>query len=296
MNTSEKQKEVLNLIRSEQLKVCDVLETTLKMKKLHNVCDKMFHGWEWVSNMQECNKGCKIMVGWENNETNVHVLNKTSQSLFCVISSEKPWCIVGDMNVTLHPNKHSYGSSTMTADMMEFQDCLNEIEVEDICKSSLHFTWTKNLHKTKAGIMSGILKKLDRNVMFDIDDSKAPEPDGFTTTFFKKAWDIVGSDVCRAFRTSIKSAATKVHSSWENIKTTHANIGDYKRKRIFEKRTKTKPKMDKTEHGNEKSMSKSQSPSQIEVRQSQSQLREAESEKHNFEGPIMPNPKDVNQG
>ncbi|GJV73948.1 RNA-directed DNA polymerase, eukaryota, reverse transcriptase zinc-binding domain protein [Tanacetum coccineum] len=252
MNTSEKQKEVLNLIRSEQLKVCDVLETTLKMKKLHNVCDKMFHGWEWVSNMQECNKGCKIVVGWENNETNVHVLNKTSQSLLCVISSEKPWCIAGDMNVTLHPNEHSCGSSTMTTDMMEFQDCLNEIEVEDICKSSLHFTWTKNLHKTKAGIMTGILKKLDRvmsnedfikqypqahakflpydiqnrdelfdkriseevaerminvitdaeikNVMFDIDDYKAPEPDGFTTTFFKKAWDIVRSDVCRAVK------------------------------------------------------------------------------------------------
>ncbi|GJU68679.1 RNA-directed DNA polymerase, eukaryota, reverse transcriptase zinc-binding domain protein [Tanacetum coccineum] len=72
-----------------------------------------------------------------------------------------PWCISGDLNVTLQPNKHSCGSSVMNTDMMEFQDCLNEIEVEDICRSGLHFTWTKNLQRTKAGNMTGILKKLD---------------------------------------------------------------------------------------------------------------------------------------
>ncbi|GJW96778.1 RNA-directed DNA polymerase, eukaryota, reverse transcriptase zinc-binding domain protein [Tanacetum coccineum] len=53
----------------------------------------------------------------------------------------KPWCIAGDMNVTLK--------------------CLNNIEIEDICKTGLHFTWTKNLQKTKDGDMTGILKKLD---------------------------------------------------------------------------------------------------------------------------------------
>ncbi|GKB79502.1 RNA-directed DNA polymerase, eukaryota, reverse transcriptase zinc-binding domain protein [Tanacetum coccineum] len=50
----------------------------------------------------------------------------------------------------------------MSPNMMEFQDCLNAIEVEDICSSGLHFTWTKNLHKTRTGNMTGILKKLDR--------------------------------------------------------------------------------------------------------------------------------------
>ena len=66
------------------------------------------------------------------------------------------------MNVVLKPNEHSCGVSYMTADMEEFQECLNKIEVDDICRPGLHFTWTKNLHKVKAGNMTGVLKKLDR--------------------------------------------------------------------------------------------------------------------------------------
>nr|GEX42917.1 hypothetical protein [Tanacetum cinerariifolium] len=154
----------------------------------------------------------------------------------------KPWCIVKDMNVTLHPNEHSCRASVMS--MVEFQNCLNDIKVEDICSSGLQFTWTKNLHKAKLGIMTGILKKLDRimsnedfikqfpqahakklnqvriclknlsaedagkmiadiyaeikRALFDIDDTKDPNRDRFTSALFKKSWSIVGADTYRA--------------------------------------------------------------------------------------------------
>ena len=36
--------------------------------------------------------------------------------------------------------------------------------------------------------------------MFDIGEDKAPGPDGFTSAFFKKGWDIVGHEVCGAVR------------------------------------------------------------------------------------------------
>ncbi|GKB02067.1 RNA-directed DNA polymerase, eukaryota, reverse transcriptase zinc-binding domain protein [Tanacetum coccineum] len=39
-----------------------------------------------------------------------------------------------------------------------------------------------------------------KEAMFDIDSNKAPGPDGFTSEFFKKAWDIVGDEVCLAIK------------------------------------------------------------------------------------------------
>ena len=37
-----------------------------------------------------------------------------------------------------------------------------------------------------------------KNALFSIDDSKAPGPDGFSSLFFKRAWSIVGNEVCDA--------------------------------------------------------------------------------------------------
>ncbi|PWA41530.1 RNA-directed DNA polymerase, eukaryota, Reverse transcriptase zinc-binding domain protein [Artemisia annua] len=88
LNTLEKQKEIRNLIVSENLKVCAVLETRIRSKKLQVVCDKVYQGWEWISNMQCCNKGCRIVLGWDDQVVNVQILNRTSQSMFCVISVE----------------------------------------------------------------------------------------------------------------------------------------------------------------------------------------------------------------
>nr|GEV03542.1 RNA-directed DNA polymerase, eukaryota, reverse transcriptase zinc-binding domain protein [Tanacetum cinerariifolium] len=127
MNTSEKHNEVMNLIRSESIKVCAILETRLRT-----------------------NEGLERKSLWD---------ELVMESRFV---DGKPWCIAGDLNVTLKPNEHSCGSSGMTSDMMDFQECLNKIEVEDICKTGLYFTWTKNLLKTKAGCMTGILKKLNK--------------------------------------------------------------------------------------------------------------------------------------
>ncbi|PWA89784.1 RNA-directed DNA polymerase, eukaryota, Reverse transcriptase zinc-binding domain protein [Artemisia annua] len=41
--------------------------------------------------------------------------------------------------------------------------------------------------------------------MFDIDGNKAPGPDGYTSTFYKKAWSVMGSEVCMAVKEFFKN-------------------------------------------------------------------------------------------
>ncbi|GJU39792.1 RNA-directed DNA polymerase, eukaryota, reverse transcriptase zinc-binding domain protein [Tanacetum coccineum] len=68
-----------------------------------------------------------------------------------------------DHNLNLED--HSEGMSNFTQDMIDFQECVNDIELEDINSSGLHFTWTKSLLNPNATM----LKKIDRimsNQMF----------------------------------------------------------------------------------------------------------------------------------
>ncbi|GKE97366.1 RNA-directed DNA polymerase, eukaryota, reverse transcriptase zinc-binding domain protein [Tanacetum coccineum] len=39
-----------------------------------------------------------------------------------------------------------------------------------------------------------------KNAMFEIEDSKAPGPDGYTASFYKSAWSVIGKDICQAMR------------------------------------------------------------------------------------------------
>nr|GEU38896.1 pentatricopeptide repeat-containing protein At1g63330-like [Tanacetum cinerariifolium] len=41
-----------------------------------------------------------------------------------------------------------------------------------------------------------------KRAMFQIDDNKAPGPDGFSSHFYKKAWDTIGGDICKAVKDS----------------------------------------------------------------------------------------------
>ncbi|GJV97696.1 putative reverse transcriptase domain, reverse transcriptase zinc-binding domain protein, partial [Tanacetum coccineum] len=42
-----------------------------------------------------------------------------------------------------------------------------------------------------------------KEALFSMGDDKAPSPNGFTSAFFKKAWDVVGTDVTSAIRDSL---------------------------------------------------------------------------------------------
>nr|GEV67332.1 hypothetical protein [Tanacetum cinerariifolium] len=69
----------------------------------------------------------------------------------------KSWILLGDFNVALNLEDSFSSSSQLTSPMIEFKDCMENIEVMDLNCSVLHYTWN---HKPKGD--GGLLKKLDR--------------------------------------------------------------------------------------------------------------------------------------
>ncbi|GJZ39915.1 RNA-directed DNA polymerase, eukaryota, reverse transcriptase zinc-binding domain protein [Tanacetum coccineum] len=49
-------------------------------------------------------------------------------------------------------------------------------------------------------MVSEVSDKEIKEALFDIDDLKAPGPDGFSSDFFKKAWRVIGPDICKAVK------------------------------------------------------------------------------------------------
>ncbi|GJW94241.1 RNA-directed DNA polymerase, eukaryota, reverse transcriptase zinc-binding domain protein [Tanacetum coccineum] len=181
LNQRDRQIKVIKLRKEEKLDVCAVLESYLKAKKLHKTCIKVFGYWEWASNNDHSKSGCQIIIGWNGVEVNVMILGmsaqpflflikhkQTSVKVYCTFVHAKnrgidrrelwndlrmhkqiingsSWVVMRDTNVTLKTSKHTMGGSSMTTNMEEFEKCVNDIEVTDLCSSGMFFTWSKNL-------------------------------------------------------------------------------------------------------------------------------------------------------
>ncbi|GJZ99622.1 RNA-directed DNA polymerase, eukaryota, reverse transcriptase zinc-binding domain protein [Tanacetum coccineum] len=81
-----------------------------------------------------------------------------------IISFGVPWIILGDFNVTMKASEHSNGGSSISNDMMEFIDCVNSIEVDDLHSEGFFYTWTKSLKNPNCRT----LKKLDRVMVNEV--------------------------------------------------------------------------------------------------------------------------------
>ena len=49
-------------------------------------------------------------------------------------------------------------------------------------------------------LLEKFLTQKSNQPLFGVGEDKSPEPDGFTSSFFKKAWNIIGNDFCGAVK------------------------------------------------------------------------------------------------
>ncbi|GKC30468.1 RNA-directed DNA polymerase, eukaryota, reverse transcriptase zinc-binding domain protein, partial [Tanacetum coccineum] len=160
-----KQNAVKDLIVDEKLSICAVLETRLKDAKVKRIGNRVFGRWKCYGNAMECNKGRKVLKCGIIHASDQAVLclfdiQNSNQRLFCTfihaeisgklrrklwadlsnyksIVNDTPWVITGDLNVSLNLEDHFEGMSHLTKDMEEFRECINHVQMEDICSSGL---------------------------------------------------------------------------------------------------------------------------------------------------------------
>ncbi|XP_021996242.2 uncharacterized protein LOC110893442 [Helianthus annuus] len=73
--------------------------------------------------------------------------------------------------------------------------------VGDIAEHPMPDLFTKVLSEDKATAMAWMVSNEEiKQAMFSIAGNKAPGPDGYTSIFFKKSWDVIGNDICSAVR------------------------------------------------------------------------------------------------
>lgn len=66
--------------------------------------------------------------------------------------------------------------------------------------------FTCTLNEEEAAVMvQDVTNSEVKKAMFDIANIKAPSPDGFTACFFKKAWSMIGDEVCDAIKEFFRS-------------------------------------------------------------------------------------------
>ncbi|XP_022003165.1 uncharacterized protein LOC110900588 [Helianthus annuus] len=193
LNRPLKQNEVRQVVKNNKLSLCAILESHVDMDNLRKVCNVVFRRWDWISNGSCCNKGARIILGWDPVEVDVMVLAQSAQVLhvqinckdnkrifFCSLVyaanyyvhrqelwqnlrvhkafiHDKPWVIMGDFNSALNLEDRSIGSSSVSPGMRDFNNCVKDIEVFDIKRTGFQYTWTQ---KPKKGV--GLLKKIDR--------------------------------------------------------------------------------------------------------------------------------------
>lgn len=78
LNKVVKQKEVLEVIKNNNLDMCGILESHVSVWKLKKICDKIFKRWDWVSNCNSYVGGTRIIVGWNVNKFDLMVLGQSN--------------------------------------------------------------------------------------------------------------------------------------------------------------------------------------------------------------------------
>ncbi|XP_074315667.1 uncharacterized protein LOC141651874 [Silene latifolia] len=167
-----------------------LLETKIKALSLNSLNGIVVDGWS-ISTNNKWHKGSRIWILWNPNIflidfvdysaqcINMRVTERNSNKNFCLsmiyafnditdrrclwgqlvqfaATIHEPWVVCGDFNCVLSPSKRLGGDST-TAEIDEFQQCLDRCNLVDSPAMGSFFTWNN-----KQEVSTRVYSRLDR--------------------------------------------------------------------------------------------------------------------------------------
>ena len=179
-NDPLKQKEVVRRVKVLKINLLCLIETRVKENKMNAIISRHFQGWNVAQNYSEVAYNGRIWLLW--NGIQVDLVDSMAQSITCCVSfgmqrfyfsvvygcnegterrrlwshlltmktslSHGPWMLAGDFNVTAHHSESSKYTTSQSANIKEFQDCLQELAVFDHAFFGPMFTWSNHQDET----------------------------------------------------------------------------------------------------------------------------------------------------
>ncbi|GJT01522.1 putative RNA-directed DNA polymerase [Tanacetum coccineum] len=204
MTDTSKQDEIKLLMSENSLSMCAIVETRLNKKLVSKACNNIFGRWNRVSNVMDASRNCRIIVGWDPDMVDAILLSSHGQVMHFEVSlildkrkffisfiygendpkdriclwenlidhmgvvDGKPWVMMGDFNAILYFEDHSKGFANIYQGIREFRSCVHQLDMEDLCRNGLFYTWVQKSKDPKSGIMKKLNRVMGNNEFIDM--------------------------------------------------------------------------------------------------------------------------------
>jgi hypothetical protein len=88
LNSQNHQTQLMDVISSNNVCVCGVLESHITAPNITKICNKVFRRWDWTSNMSFCPNWIRIIVGWDPQVVELIVVSKDDQVMHCLVKPQ----------------------------------------------------------------------------------------------------------------------------------------------------------------------------------------------------------------